>query len=129
MAGRCEREDHPYVRGEYALLSPSSWLSSGSPLRTWGIQDLTRTMPTGLGITPTYVGNTWLGLFGLLVSWDHPYVRGEYAHYIDPVPGSIGSPLRTWGILRLATSPTRAPGITPTYVGNTQSIASGKFQP
>ena len=70
--------DHPRVRGNYWHIVASSFATSGSPprarellwLRTKGVQ--------ASGITPACAGITLNSYRLLVLSWDHPRVRGNY---------------------------------------------------
>ena len=76
----------------------------------------------GERFTPTYVGNTSVGIYGTLSLPVHPHIRGEYD---DPLPSSLvlaGSPPHTWGIRYKWQILTPSIRFTPTYVGNTTWI-------
>ena len=111
--------DHPHIHGEYNC--PRTWYFKGlgSPPRTWGILSLAFRFASLTRITPTYMGNT-LSSFALTrLREDHPHVHGEYRQPFIQRCIRIGSPPRTWGILKFIPNSLRYQGITPTYMGNT----------
>ena len=133
--------DHPHVCGDTPHTSPpacrplgspprvwghstpsSESNKSGSPPRVWGIRVLGPPRTGSRGITPTCVGNTETSLATLFSLWDHPHVCGEYAGAVSSFPNATGSPPRVWGIRLVPWWLDDVHGITPTCVGNTNSI-------
>ena len=100
--------DHPHVCGEYLQRTDAPVHDSGSPPRVWGIPNASRCRR---------------GLSG-----DHPHVCGEYLTVMKCKSCGKGSPPRVWGIPPWPSPSAARPqaimatGITPTCVGNTNSI-------
>ncbi len=72
-------------------------------------------------ITPTYVGNTPESYREQLKEQDHPHVCGEHGRTEAIKPTLSGSPPRMWGTQDLIKKYNLQAGITPTYVGNTET--------
>ena len=81
-----------------------------------------------LGITPTYVGNTYCGSQTRCLRQDHPHLRGEYSSWLMRKSKKSGSPPPTWGILKRGPSIKVPSRITPTYVGNTDRLTVETFK-
>ena len=114
-------QDHPHLRGEYAINVIALITALGSPPLTWGIRGLIMISAWEGRITPTYVGNTWCWN-SKWNSWkDHPHLRGEYLMAQLAANPPVGSPPLTWGIRLIYNEDSAKYRITPTYVGNTQS--------
>ena len=94
-----QHEDHPHIHGEY-LISVKSFIKlAGSPPHTWGIRLACRQNALHIGITPTYMGNTYI---------------------MNTLSGvQSGSPPHTWGIQIAKLGGHLVDRITPTYMGNT----------
>ncbi len=78
-----------------------------------------------VGITPTYMGNTFRDLYQRSNKQDHPHIHGEYLVQTVHALPLLGSPPHTWGIryeMILSPAGTR---ITPTYMGNTTDRSCG----
>ena len=102
-------QDHPHIHGEYVYLDNLEAGDIGSPPHTWGILQLISARSIQLGITPTYMGNTFI--FHQLpdTNEDHPHIHGEYQFKKRLVKTAMGSPPHTWGIpARLVWVATRA---------------------
>ena len=119
-------QDHPHIHGEYVYLDNLEAGDIGSPPHTWGILQLISARSIQLGITPTYMGNTFI--FHQLpdTNEDHPHIHGEYIWYLDAAAWDKGSPPHTWGILVVTKPETGEKRITPTYMGNTCSQYTGR---
>ena len=59
-------EDHPHIHGEYHFPPVIGVALQGSPPHTWGIRTARADATAGVGITPTYMGNTHLFM---TISW------------------------------------------------------------
>ena len=70
--------DHPRLRGEYAGSKTRSGYRLGSPPLARGIRTDGRLPGRWNGITPACAGNTISSSYGIISSWDHPRLRGEY---------------------------------------------------
>ncbi|MBI1699757.1 hypothetical protein HYQ59_1103 [Lactobacillus crispatus] len=57
-----------------------------------------------IGITSTYVENTWSALGLLVAVEDHLHIRGEYRNLMKLTRERLGSPPHTWRILTVAGS-------------------------
>src|SRR5699024_251378 len=69
--------DHPRIRGENTILPITAPFRSGSPPHTRGKHRQFKRNSGRVGITPAYAGKTFLALFYLTISRDHPRIRGE----------------------------------------------------
>ena len=72
------RQDHLHIRGEYTLTNNGNSMEIGSPPHTWRIRKWGELINTTVGITSTYVENTYLIKVGYFLVWDHLHIRGEY---------------------------------------------------
>ena len=70
--------DHPRLRGEYKFLAVIAHGIIGSPPLARGVRTLKSLSYSELRITPACAGSTYQGFVHLLLSWDHPRLRGEY---------------------------------------------------
>ena len=98
-------------------------LNVGSPPHTWGTPNAATRAMGAKGITPTYVGNTYLYTPLRAERRDHPHIRGEHIFAALNIWKRIGSPPHTWGTLALPPMRPHYQRITPTYVGNTVETA------
>ncbi len=69
--------------------------------------------------TPTCVGKTLWGIFGLYLYKKHPHVRGEDRLSDDETPPTAETPPRAWGRRALLKKANDIFGNTPTCVGKT----------
>ncbi len=89
--------DHPHVCGEHLKMKQTHQKQRGSPPRMWGTRLSHPIRYAEDGITPTYVGNTWLIKQASAQSKDHPHVCGEH-FFLALCPLLLpGSPPRMWG--------------------------------
>ena len=110
---------HPHVCGEH-LPSPSASLDDwGSSPRMRGTRCTTFWDLAGVGLIPTYAGNTHCGIGAESVMWAHPHVCGEHSSILRSTGPSVGSSPRMRGTQQPChTRPVRT-GLIPTYAGNT----------
>ena len=94
----------------------------GSPPHTWGILINDFDKFSLCRITPTYMGNTFVRLVGILMVKDHPHIHGEYQTDVAPSDNNQGSPPHTWGIPDEYEIRKDGDRITPTYMGNTSAV-------
>ena len=92
-------KDHPHIHGEHATYDTAVSTSEGSPPYTWGALMVAFKGGLFLGITPIYMGSTWLILAVLKGFKDHPHIHGEHAIYGRRTLAVLGSPPYTWGAL------------------------------
>ena len=52
---------------------------------------------------------------------DHPHIHGEHRHEATLRQSFLGSPPHTWGTLLNKATSSFVAGITPTYMGNTDT--------
>ena len=110
---------HPHVCGEH-LPSPSASLDDwGSSPRMRGTRCTTFWDLAGVGLIPTYAGNTHCGIGAESVMWAHPHVCGEHVPTGEGIPFPTGSSPRMRGTRRGAYNTRTAAGLIPTYAGNT----------
>ena len=114
--------DHPHPCGEYSCVVATYGLIKGSPPPVWGIQGWKGGIYYYCGITPTRVGNTLVVGVVDRLRWDHPHPCGEYCGGLSRKRQMGGSPPPVWGIPGWSISATSGDWITPTRVGNTQSL-------
>ena len=93
-----------------------------SPPHTRGIQVVVASLWGQLGITPSYEGNTNNIVIDCFFIGDHPLIRGEYRALPWHVPGRLGSPPHTRGILIALVVSVVVLRITPSYEGNTPAL-------
>ena len=91
--------DHPHIHGEHPIRSYCRLTLIGSPPYTWGALMVAFKGGLFLGITPIYMGSTWLILAVLKGFKDHPHIHGEHAIYGRRTLAVLGSPPYTWGAL------------------------------
>ena len=117
-------KDHPRLRGDHDIESPSSKVVMGSPPLTRGPLR-SKHRPSGLfRITPAYAGTTIQQVLAVFFIQDHPRLRGD--HLLLPVDpcGIPGSPPLTRGPHPLVVSYHTVKGITPAYAGTTRVTRS-----
>ena len=124
---RLTPEDHPHIHGEYLSLVRFQTPVLGSPPHTWGIPGSPYARCPAIGITPTYMGNTWVYTNFYPMIEDHPHIHGEYSLVILSPNNLIGSPPHTWGIPVCVILVLALLRITPTYMGNTVYRENGKY--
>ncbi len=121
------RTVHPHARGEYSARISASVMGSGPPPRTWGIHHLRGNARGRYRSTPTHVGNTGIGPSFQVAVAVHPHARGEYGCHSSYFTCTSGPPPRTWGIRTRPPPSTGGGRSTPTHVGNTLRLSSGRF--
>ena len=110
---------HPHVCGEH-LPSPSASLDDwGSSPRMRGTRCTTFWDLAGVGLIPTYAGNTHCGIGAESVMWAHPHVCGEHSSILRSTGPSVGSSPRMRGTRPHGRRHTVPDGLIPTYAGNT----------
>ena len=107
--------------GEYRNVWYTVHGYQGSPPHVWGIHILFFILFNHPRITPTCVGNTFLGLTSCACIKDHPHMCGEYLPRLAAFSYISGSPPHVWGIQKHISILVISLGITPTCVGNTQA--------
>ena len=95
------------MRGEYCWSLKSSRVPVGSPPLAWGIQH----------------GKDWVKE----KIKDHPHLRGEYSTGGGTSQSCSGSPPLAWGIRKVNKISNPNLRITPTCVGNTESVEFFNF--
>jgi len=110
---------HPHVCGEH-LPSPSASLDDwGSSPRMRGTRCTTFWDLAGVGLIPTYAGNTIRRLRFSPSRRAHPHVCGEHIMPVTFLPCWPGSSPRMRGTLLRLKIPVADAGLIPTYAGNT----------
>ena len=115
-------KDHPRLRGDHDIESPSSKVVMGSPPLTRGPLR-SKHRPSGLfRITPAYAGTTIQQVLAVFFIQDHPRLRGD--HLLLPVDpcGIPGSPPLTRGPLGDLHQAHLGARITPAYAGTTLNL-------
>ena len=113
-------KDHLHIRGEYDILSKIFHLKLGSPPHTWRIHDPIIAANPFLGITSTYVENTFTIKQRKFHFADHLHIRGEYHLSLCKRISRQGSPPHTWRIPAEYWLDENLTRITSTYVENTR---------
>ena len=111
--------DHPRLRGEHHTNSYPVFVSPGSPPPTRGTRACRHAQSVSGGITPAYAGNTSRQIFKVILTWDHPRLRGEHLGRFTVLSYGAGSPPPTRGTPILSPLIPPKSGITPAYAGNT----------
>src|SRR5947209_2271089 len=103
-SGCCQRQVHPHARGDNGLADGGVVDFYGSPPRTWGQRQGScgpggerRFTPTHVGTTGAHGSTPWVGTV-------HPHARGDNSGLTPRHVGVNGSPPRTWGQPRPASS-------------------------
>ena len=112
--------DHLHIRGEYPTDIFCVHQVIGSPPHTWRIRNQFFLQHWLLGITSTYVENTFSICCLLARLRDHLHIRGEYFGVVQLVHITKGSPPHTWRILNSSCKVFIVFRITSTYVENTK---------
>ena len=113
--------DHPHIRGDHSTLVLFILKLKGSPPHTWGPQPASSVVPEIVRITPTYVGTTHILTSSAPLNKDHPHIRGDHKRQGNTYMVSLGSPPHTWGPPHNREAFSGTSGITPTYVGTTDT--------
>ena len=114
--------DHPHIHGEHLTLPNQFCLCTGSPPYTWGARLVSPVIMAGFRITPIYMGSTTFVFLLLVASRDHPHIHGEHAETVCVGLVMLGSPPYTWGAPGCRMPNVFYLGITPIYMGSTQSM-------
>ena len=112
-------QDHPHIHGEHLIKKKLIGFGNGSPPYTWGALNGIRFCSVRVGITPIYMGSTFLLSFIDLGLWDHPHIHGEHSRYPRLLALPQGSPPYTWGARILDFAGNSGVRITPIYMGST----------
>ncbi len=111
--------DHPRIRGEHLVATPTGTGLQGSPPHTRGALAIDRLEYVLHGITPAYAGSTHLTSYAIRHHPDHPRIRGEHITMPEPTWTFMGSPPHTRGALDETIDWTNSTRITPAYAGST----------
>ena len=94
-------------------------MGKGSPPHTRGTLIVGFDITTLKRITPAYAGNTNSSCPNILLTWDHPRIRGEHFPLSVSLCIRSGSPPHTRGTPCSIMETLVVHGITPAYAGNT----------
>ena len=113
-------QDHPHIHGEHTLNSWRHTLTMGSPPYTWGAPNYNYFPSFTNGITPIYMGSTFVITCSSILARDHPHIHGEHYRVRPTYARLLGSPPYTWGaqVCHIVTS--FDVRITPIYMGSTE---------
>ena len=75
-----------------------------------------------IGITSTYVENTYISFHGKSSAEDHLHLRGEHQTVLLIISANLGSPPLTWRTPSRSGKAPKPIGITSTYVENTNFV-------
>ena len=111
--------DHPHTRGDHdpSISIEKPWL--GSSPHAWGPPQKLLEPDFQLGIIPTRVGTTLVGIAALARALDHPHTRGDHPASDMAWANHEGSSPHAWGPRDGVAGVERAHGIIPTRVGTT----------
>ena len=118
--GTLLRRAHPHVCGEHLASSPKTPLGSGSSPRMRGTLAIMSACEGNKGLIPTYAGNTAVPVLIQNNTGAHPHVCGEHATIEIWTAITQGSSPRMRGTHWVAFALAPAPGLIPTYAGNTK---------
>ena len=116
-----QKEDHPRVCGEKAVLPMWTNTRLGSPPRVRGKAFSYSARSRAVGITPACAGKRPPDFPSRPPAGDHPRVCGEKGAFTRPVPWQIGSPPRVRGKDRREISKEQTNGITPACAGKRET--------
>ena len=118
--GRClgHRGITPACAGSRRTASRIRLAFAGSPPRARGAGVELHQRRHRRRITPACAGSRLPVLSAQSGSGDHPRVRGEQAHPVNPPGGGHGSPPRARGAATAGTNVPASPGITPACAGS-----------
>ena len=111
---------HPHVCGEHAKAKSVFMPLSGSSPRMRGTRSKALEVTGWEGLIPTYAGNTGGSLSSGFFSRAHPHVCGEHDPKTLANELYSGSSPRMRGTHGAKSEAGMAPGLIPTYAGNTQ---------
>ena len=111
--------DHPRIRGEHSSFPESCICGVGSSPHTRGAQTTAVTVDYATGIIPAYAGSTIPFLALLMLSWDHPRIRGEHLDSAVFMRFCRGSSPHTRGAHDEVSGFLTSYGIIPAYAGST----------
>ena len=97
-------------------------LSSGSPPRGRGKDEIDIVVQVPSGITPAWAGKSPLQLHCIGLCWDHPRVGGEKKYPNWKMPKSSGSPPRGRGKVSERLTGANYARITPAWAGKSGAI-------
>ena len=112
---------HPHVCGEHRRLARPVSASAGSSPRMRGTLLIVAAQKYGIGLIPTYAGNTKHRTVRTDPRRAHPHVCGEHRDWHSASPRAGGSSPRMRGTPDFSFSWLRTLGLIPTYAGNTPS--------
>ena len=112
--------DHPRIRGEHSAVIDTKDRHAGSSPHTRGALDEAPETSVADGIIPAYAGSTVSSHAGIILTQDHPRIRGE--HILDRRHPNLppGSSPHTRGALDEIWISDRGGGIIPAYAGSTR---------
>ncbi len=113
--------DHPRIRGEHDVQTPSAATFQGSSPHTRGARAFALAQRDEVGIIPAYAGSTPRSRGASAPSWDHPRIRGEHYRGGGVAAGQEGSSPHTRGAPIADFTATTILGIIPAYAGSTTS--------
>ena len=111
---------HPHVCGEHTIVLCGRGFSEGSSPRMRGTLMPVLKQHYSSGLIPTYAGNTAVPVLIQNNTGAHPHVCGEHATIEIWTAITQGSSPRMRGTHWVAFALAPAPGLIPTYAGNTK---------
>ena len=121
--------DHPRIRGEHGLSTPTRQDRSGSSPHTRGAHSAIERLKEREGIIPAYAGSTSAARKTTRPGTDHPRIRGEHGSGRRCRPGGVGSSPHTRGALRGHARGIRDARIIPAYAGSTPCLPCARPRP
>ena len=118
-ACRCNKWDHPRIRGEHGGARADTPSHPGSSPHTRGARRFRPVLDRRPGIIPAYAGSTPYPSYSPMTCADHPRIRGEHVD-AEPRPTVVGgSSPHTRGAHPKAVRRQYGEGIIPAYAGST----------
>ena len=122
--GKGKTADHPRIRGEHTLDSPTRHPRGGSSPHTRGALRRPQSRHRGWRIIPAYAGSTETAWRPHPPRRDHPRIRGEHPETVTAMVCAPGSSPHTRGA-RCLRSRGSVPGrIIPAYAGSTRGAGA-----
>ena len=113
------------MRGEYPCPFQAHKSARGSPPLARGVLQCIKDSSCVAGITPACAGSTGIFVLFILLSEDHPRLRGEYRVGDDRQTAHLGSPPLARGVRRWRNKVYTCKWITPACAGSTLVDVSG----